>query len=249
MTERGIVVVADSLAFHGPERPEAADDPRLFPAVLGAALDRPVHLFARMGWTTRDAWWAVSGDPALWSALRDADAVVLAVGGMDYLPTVVPTYLREGIRYVHSDRVRTRLRSAYQAVQPGLAAISRGRVRALPQRLTDAYLSRIVAAIRGVRPDVAVVGILPPPHRAPMYAQQLAGLPPAVSAARAWGLREGVPMADLPSVVGPQLLRRVHNPDGIHFGWPTHAAVGGLLADVVRSCPAWESHPAPQRTV
>ena len=78
-----------------------------------------------------------------------------------------------------------------------------------------------------------VLGVLPPPHAAPLYGKVTAGHAPAVAAARAWGRREGVPMIDLPALVGPHL--GAFNPDGIHWGWDAHAAVGRALAEAVRA--------------
>jgi diglucosylglycerate octanoyltransferase len=90
-----LLVVADSLAFHGPERGELSTRPELFPNVAAADLGTTADLVARRGWTARDAWWALTRDPLVYSVLLPrADAVLLAVGGMDYLPAVVPTYLR-----------------------------------------------------------------------------------------------------------------------------------------------------------
>jgi hypothetical protein len=81
-----VLVVADSLAFHGPTQFERPDDERLYPNVMGAALgpDVEVELVARPGWTARDAWWALTKDPNVWGRwLPEADAVVIGVGGMD----------------------------------------------------------------------------------------------------------------------------------------------------------------------
>lgn len=239
MNRRQVVVVADSLAFHGPERAEPTDDPRIFPSIIGTTLDVDVQVFARMGWTTRDAWWSVAGDPALWTALKQADAVVLAVNGMDYLPTVLPTFLREGIRLIRPRRVRQAVRQVYGRAQPRLARLSGGKARAIPQRLTDEYLSLSVQAIRAVRPDIVMVGIVPPPHCAPAYGGQMRGHPAAVAATLAWSRREQVPLADLPSVVQPHLDRGEHNPDGIHYAWQTHRDVGTTIAAVIRADPLW----------
>jgi hypothetical protein len=80
---------------------------------------------------------------------------------------------------------------------------------------------------------VPVLGILPPPHAAPLYGRVTAGHAPAVAAARAWGDREGVPMLDLPALVGPHLVAGRGNPDGIHWDWDCHADVGRAVAAAV----------------
>jgi hypothetical protein len=306
---RHVLVVADSLAFHGPKRDELLTDPRLYPNVMAAALSTPespvqADVVARVGWTARDAWWALTRDPMVYSVLLPrAWAVVLAVGNMDYLPTSVPTWLREGIRFLRPPVVRRGVRAAYQRTQPHLAGVTPW--RALSQRLTDEYLSRCVCGVRYYHPGVPVIGVLPPPHRAPSYGAEfgaqpaetpsgsaalsgialsgvalsgvaltgiaLSGVAPdgavapdgevphdraprgharAVGAARAWGRRQRVPMIDLPALVGPHLAAGRANPDGMHFGWESHEAVGGALAAAIRK--AWMSsvslsEPAPPR--
>lgn len=247
---RHVLVVADSLAFYGPERGELLTHPGLYPNVMAAALSaasgEPVQadVVARIGWTARDAWWALTRDPLVYSVLLPrASAVVLAVGNMDYLPTAVPTWLREGIRFLRPAPVRRGVRTAYRFAQPRAAGVTPW--RALPQRLTDRYLSQCAGGVRYYHPGVPVVGVLPPPHRAGSYGVSGAapsevaaprGHGPAVAAARAWGRRERVPMVDLPALVGPLLAAGRANPDGMHFGWESHQAVGAALADAVRSC-------------
>ena len=100
MTGR-LLVLGDSLTYHGPTGPELVTDPRLWPQQVAASTGRRLDLLARQGWTARDAWWALTKDPVAWSVLLPrADVLVLAVGGMDALPASLPTYLREGIPYV-----------------------------------------------------------------------------------------------------------------------------------------------------
>ena len=57
-----LLVIADSLAFHGPERAERPSDSRLYPQVAGRILGADVDLVARQGWTARDGWWALTKD-------------------------------------------------------------------------------------------------------------------------------------------------------------------------------------------
>ena len=64
-----LLVVADSLAFHGPERGELSTHPGLYGTVAAAALGTTVDLVARRGWTARDAWWALTKDPLVYSVL------------------------------------------------------------------------------------------------------------------------------------------------------------------------------------
>lgn len=237
---RRLLVVGDSLTFYGPDGGELVTETRLFPhvaATLLSTVDRAVSakVVARIGWTARDAWWALTRDPQVYSVLLPrADAVVLAVGNMDYLPSTVPSWLREGIRYLRPAELRRTVRGAYRALQPWAARITP--FRALPQHLTDNYLSRCVRGIRYFHPGMLVIGVLPPPHRAPSYGFHARGHGEAVAAARSWGRRENVPMVDLPACVTENLLAGRANPDGMHFGWESHAAVGAAIAGVVGEC-------------
>src|SRR5579883_436941 len=122
-----LLIFADSLAFHGPASAMPANDPRLWPNVAAAALAGRVELFAGFGWTARDAWWSLIGDPTVWSVLPDVDVLVLAVGSMDTMPSPLPTYLRTGLRYLRPDWLRRWARRAYLAAQPVLAQVLGGR--------------------------------------------------------------------------------------------------------------------------
>jgi diglucosylglycerate octanoyltransferase len=236
---RHLLVLGDSLTFHGPERGELITDPRLYPHVAAAALSTPdspvrAEIVARVGWTARDVWWAMTRDPQVYSVLLPrADAVLLAVGGMDYLPTTVPTWLREGIRFLRPPAVRRTVRTAYHRIQPLAAPVTPW--RALPQRLTDDYLDRCVGGVRYFHSGVPVLGIVPPPHAAPAYGGVPRGHAAAMAAARAWGARAGVPLLDLAALVGPHLAAGRANPDGMHFGWEAHADIGAALAGLVRT--------------
>ncbi len=235
-----VLVLADSLAYHGPSRPELLTEPRLYPQVMAAALGAEADVVAQVGWTARHAWRSLTRDPRVYSLLvPHADAVVLAVGGMDYLPTALPTHLREGIGYLRPRPVRRAVRRTYLAAQPRVARWTRGRLRAIPQRLTDGYLTNCVTALRAVRPGLPIIGILPPRHRAAAFGFQLRGHQLAWEAARAWGIAHGVPMADLAAMVQPHLEAGRANLDGLHFGWESHHDVGLELARVLKSCAGW----------
>jgi diglucosylglycerate octanoyltransferase len=241
-TARHVLLLADSLAFHGPDRTELLTHPGLYPNAMARGLgeDVRVDVVARLGWTARHAWEALTRDPYVYSVLLPrADAVVLAVGGMDYLPAILPTHLREGLRYLRPPALRRTVRAAFLAAQPHGARLTRGRWRTLPQRLTDQHLSWCVAGVRTFRPGVPVLGVLPPPHAARSYGLVTAGHAPAVAAAGRWGTREGVPMVDLPAIVAPYLAAGRVNPDGMHWSWDCHAEVGKALAEAVDNSPGW----------
>jgi hypothetical protein len=225
-----ILLLGDSLTFYGPTGPELLTDPRLFPNVMASALGAEVDVVARLGWTTRDAWWAMTKDPRVWSILLpNADALVVTVGGMDHLPASIPTYLREGIPYLRPGWLRRRVRTAYHAASPHLIRVTGGRLRQLPQAASAHYLTRIVQGARHYRPELPVVVVAPSPYDARVYpSQRHHGS--AVLAARGWGRRHAVPVVDLDPLVLPGLSAGANNPDGMHWGWATHRRVGVALA-------------------
>lgn len=235
MTGHGptMLVFADSLAFHGPVDPMPADEPRLWPNVAAARLGGRALLFAGVGWTARDAWWSLTGDPNVWACLPRIDVVVLAVGSMDTLPSPLPTYLRVGLRYLRPDGLRRWARRAYAAAQPVASRATGGRPVALPARQTVRYLDDTLRALRALRPDLPVVGVLPPTHRSSAYGGVHTGRAAAVEAIGAWGRRAGVPLVDLLPLTREHVLGGHGNPDGVHWGWPAHAAVGAAMAEAV----------------
>ncbi|TQM09529.1 diglucosylglycerate octanoyltransferase [Pseudonocardia kunmingensis] len=240
MTGRPVLLVlGDSLAFHGPQRPEPADEPRLWPNVAAAALGGRAEIAAGTGWTARHAWHALTSDPRVWAVLPSVEALVLGVGGMDTLPSPLPTALRELIPAVRPDPLRRVVRGAYLRAQPVLArtfaaALPGGGPVALPPRLTVRYLQRCCDAVRAVRPGLPVVAVLPPPHRAACYSSVHPGRPAAERATRAWARSAGVALLDLPALVGAHVLGGHGNPDGMHWGWEAHAAVGAACAGLLR---------------
>ncbi|MEV4600596.1 diglucosylglycerate octanoyltransferase [Amycolatopsis sp. NPDC049253] len=228
-----LLVFGDSLSFHGPEGPCAADEPRLWPNVAATALDGRADVVAGIGWTARDVWWSLTGDPRVWADLHHVDAVVLAIGSMDTLPSPLPTYLRTGLRYLRPDGVRRIVRGAYLAAQPRLSVVLRGRPAVLPAKLTVHYLDLAVEALRVLRPELPIFGMLPSVHRADAYGRVHTARPAAAAAMAAWGARLDVPLLDLPSVVGDHVLGGEGNPDGMHWGWAGHEAVGTAMAKLM----------------
>lgn len=228
---RHVLVIADSLAFHGPAQPELLTHPDLYPNVLGRELGVDVDVIARLGMTAREAWWALSKDPYVYSVLLPrADAVVLAVGNTDQLPASIPTYLRDGIAYLRPGWVRRHARRAYHRAHPYVVRATGGRLRVLPQRATDHYLTRCVEALRYYRPALPIVGVVPPPHTADYHGRVSRPHAAAIAAAQAWGERVGVPLVDLNAIVRPHLGTERMNPDGMHWGWELHQEVGKAIA-------------------
>lgn len=229
-----LLVLGDSLAHHGPERAHPADHPQIWPVLAAAQMGWRLELVARIGWTSRDAWWALTQDPRVWAAVPRAGAVVLAVGGMDSLPSPLPTALREGLRYVRPPTLRRAVRRAYLAAQPRLAPL--GRPVALPPRLSVDYLEQCRAALQGLRPELPVIGTLPSVHHSPAYGSVHKGRPAAERALRAWSRERDVPMVDLAAAVGPHMGAGGANPDGMHWGWAGHRAVADAVVAAVAQC-------------
>ena len=245
-----LLILSDSLAYFGPQGGLPADDARIWPNIVGARCGLPVRLFGRIGWTSRDVWWAMTQDPNIWAAVPHARAVILAFGGMDSLPSPLPTALREQIRYVRPGRLRQIVRSAYQLVQPRASKI--GWPVALPPSVTVDYLDKIHEALTQLRPDLPMVVCLPSTHRSPYYGYVHTGRIPTTAAMRAWCDRHGVSYADFypptrdayddPDAVNPDAATNpdaamnpdaVMNPDGIHWGFACHRAVADVVAEPV----------------
>lgn len=227
-----ILVFGDSLCYFGPAEAMPIDEPRLWPNQLAAALDAEVTVFAGIGWTLRDAFWSLTDNPSVWALLPSADAVVVAVGGMDTLPSPAPTYLRQGIRYLRRDSVRRRVRSLYQSAQPVLSRLPGCRV-SLPPAASAGFAERFVRGLWSLRPGLPVVGALPSVHKAPSYGYSHAGYRPQVDALSRCYAELRVPTVDLAAATGEHVLGGDGNPDGIHWGWPAHAAVAAEFTDAI----------------
>ncbi|MFD4460246.1 diglucosylglycerate octanoyltransferase [Nocardia sp. NPDC058480] len=227
-----LLVIADSLAYYGPKGGLPADDPRIWPNMVAAELDWDVELIARIGWTCRDAYWALIGDPRVWAAVPRAGAVVFAVGGMDTLPSPLPTALREMIRYIRPPRLRRGVRASYNWLQPKLSKL--GRPVALPPRVSVDYLEQSRTALNHLRPELPVVAVLPSVHKCDAYGRVHRGRARAVKALQAWSGRTAVPLVDLAEAVRDDIESGSANPDGIHWGWAGHAAVATAMTKALQ---------------
>lgn len=227
-----LLVIADSLAYFGPKGGLPADHPRIWPNLVAAELDWEVELVARIGWTCRDAYWALIGDPRIWAAVPHAGAVVFAVGGMDTLPSPLPTALREQIRYIRPPGLRRVVRSSYQWLQPRLSKL--GWPVALPPKVSIDYLEKSRAALAQLRPDLPVVAVLPSVHDCAAYGGVHRGRDAAVRALEAWSTRTDVPLVDLAEAVRDNVFSGESNPDGIHWGWAGHTAVANAMVKTLQ---------------
>lgn len=227
-----LLVIADSLAYYGPKGGLPADDPRIWPNMVAAELDWDVELIARIGWTCRDAYWALIGDPRVWAAVPRAGAVVFAVGGMDTLPSPLPTALRELIRYIRPPKLRRGVRASYNWLQPKLSKL--GRPVALPPKVSVDYLEQSREALNHLRPELPVVAVLPSVHKCDAYGRVHRGRARAVKALQAWSGRTSVPLVDLGEAVRDDIESGAANPDGIHWGWAGHAAVATAMTKALQ---------------
>ena len=233
---RHVLVLGDSLTFQGPQGIVTPTNPRLFPNLAAAQIavefgsPMEVDLIAREGWTSRDAWWALTKDPvAFGTYLPRASAVIIAVGGMDQLPAVIPTYLREGMPYLRPGGVRRRVRQLYRDLAPKIVRATGGLMRQLPQSATDRYLTRIVQAVRAISGDIPIVTMTPSPYNSAYYPSQKYHDQARVSAF-SWAACLGVPIVDIENAVLQGLSSGAANLDGMHWSWHTHEWVGSKLA-------------------
>jgi hypothetical protein len=221
-----LLIFADSLAYYGPTGGLPADDPRIWPNIVAAQLGWDVELIGRIGWTCRDIWWAATQDPRAWAALPRAGAVIFATGGMDSLPSVLPTALRELIRYVRPPWLRRWVRDGYGWLQPRLSPVARS---ALPPHLSADYLEQTRGAIDFNRPGIPIVASLPSVHIADTYGRAHHGRAGTAAAITEWAQDHNVPLVDLKAAVAEQVMSGRGNPDGIHWNFEAHQAVAELM--------------------
>lgn len=225
---RSLLVFGDSLAFHGPDRTLPPATPGLYPNVCAEALgdDVSVDLVARLGWTARDGWWALTKDPVVWGTyLPRAGGVVLSQGHFDQLPAAVPVWLRDSIAYLRPGHLRRAVRDRFVAWAPSVITVTGGRMTQLSTQATGHYLGRMVTAIRSLYPDMPIVRLMPSPWDSRLYPVR-ASHGPAVAAAREWCEEYDVPGVDLDLLVSTD----TNNPDGLHWGWDSHERVGTAAA-------------------
>jgi hypothetical protein len=233
-----LLVLGDSLAFHGPERAEPADEPRLWPNVTTAALGGRAEIVAGVGWTARHAWHALISDPRVWALLPHVDALVLGVGGMDALPSPVPTALRELIPVLRppaaqggAGRVPARLNPCWRRrSRPRSPEAVRWRCR--PDSPSPTWSGAAAPCSRCARSSPSSRCCPPRTSPSPTRRSIRAVLPR--SATRAWAAASGVDVLDVPALVADHVFGGHGNPDGMHWGWSAHASVGAACADLLR---------------
>ncbi len=233
-SDRGrLLVLADSLAYYGPKGGLPADNPQIWPNLVAREFGWDTELIARIGWTCRDAYWALVQDPRVWAAVPKASAVVIAVGGMDTLPSPVPTAFREQIRYIRPPALRRRVRDAYGWLQPRASKL--GWPVALPAHVSVDYLEQIRSALHALRPELPVVATLPSVHECAAYGYVHKGRPRAERLTTKWAVEHGLPLVDLRQAVEGHVGTDDANPDGIHWGFQGHKNVARGMISALES--------------
>lgn len=230
-----LLVLSDSLAFYDRDGALPADDPRLWPNLVGAELGEQIHLVGRVGWTTRDAFWALTGDPAIWAVLPTVTGVVIAVVGMDSMPSPLPTALREQIRYLRPERLRRAVRGGYARVQPLLAPL--GGPTALNPRQTVTYLEKIRSGIAALRPDLPILMFGAASSRSPGYGYSHRGRAVTDAAVADWAARHQIPVVPVADLSERAWDLGTGNIDGVHWDDTIHVAVAQRVVDALRAYP------------
>jgi diglucosylglycerate octanoyltransferase len=233
-----LVVIADSLSFHGPDGPLPLSDDRLYPQVARAQLaaatghEWTVDVIARAGWCMRDVWLALQKDVHLQQqVLIGADAVVMAVGSSDALTVGVPRVATLALSYLRPTRLRRRVRRALDDAHPTLIRLTGERLRWTPSSVYRHCWRKSIEGLRLFTGDAPLCAIVPCPHDGPYYARSLRHLDAAIAETVALAADLAVPLVDLPALITPHLHRL--NVDGLHWPFEAHADVGVAMAETL----------------
>lgn len=232
---RRLVVLGDSLTFHGPEGPLPLADPRLYPNALGSRLGAAtgdaweVVVIARTGFGVRELWLALQRDVHLQQqVLVGADAVVMGVGSMDTATVGLPRPVTALLPFVRPTALRRRLRWWLDRWHPRLVRLSRERFVHTPRPVYRHCWRKSVEGVRLFAPGAALCAVVPALHAGPYYAYSLRHHPAAVEETVALAAELEVPLVDLPALTLPWLGRL--NPDGLHWCFELHECVAEAMA-------------------
>lgn len=234
-----LVVLGDSLSFHGPEGPVPLDDPRTYPNLLGEQLDvltgRPwaVDVWARAGWGVRELWLALQKDVHLQQQLLvHADAVVIGLGNADQLSVAVPRWVVMALPYLRPTRLRREVRRRIDHLHPAATRLTRGRWRYTPPGVISHSFAKSVDAIRlFAGADVALAGVLPPLHRTVYYGGVTRHHAETHALFSQLAAERQVAMVDLAEITRDRLDEL--NVDGAHWGWGIHQLVAAGMAEAL----------------
>ena len=230
-----LVVLGDSTAFTDDTGPQLPDHPTLYPNVLARRLeeqlDRPVAVtvLARAGMTVHEALRTVTKDRhAQFDVLAGADAVVVAIGGIDHAPGGVPAAVDAVVPHLRPPRLRRWVRGRLHAAHPWIVRATRWRLRRTPATMFELLFDRLLLIVRGLASGAAMVVAGPTSHRAAFYAGRHPLHPVAEAQQLAVAQRHGIAAVPIWRLVEPHADRL--NPDGIHWPAEAHEAVGAALA-------------------
>lgn len=233
-----LVVLGDSTAFTDDVGPQLPDHPTLYPNVLAHRLEErlggPVHLtvLARAGMTVREAFRTVTKDRhAQFDVLAGADAVVVALGGIDHAPGGVPGAVDAVVPFLRPPGLRRRVRRWLHRAYPWLVRATRWRLRRTSRTEFRRLFDRLLLVVRGLADGAALVVVGPTSHRTDFYASRH----PLHAAAEAEQLtiaeEHGIPTLRVWELIEPYADRL--NPDGIHWPPAAHAAVAAALLEIL----------------
>lgn len=235
---RRLVVLGDSLTFHGPSGPLPLSDPRLYPNGVAMHLrertgeEWAAAVVARAGWCLRDVWLALRKDVHLQQqVLLGADAVVLAVGSSDPLPVGLPRGLLAGLPYVRPTRLRRALRRDIDRAHPGLVRLTGARLRYTPLPVYRHDWRKSVEALALFAPDALRCAVLPGVHVGAYYGGSNRHRAVYATATSELAAEAGLELVDLAALTRPWL--RELNPDGLHWPFGLHAAVAAAMAEAL----------------
>lgn len=233
-----LVVLGDSTAFTDDAGPQLPDHPALYPNVLARAVedvtDRSVVLtvLARPGMTVHEALRTVTKDRhAQFDVLAGADAVVVAIGGIDHAPGGVPAVVDAVVPHLRPPGLRRWVRRRLHAAYPWLVRATRWRLRRTPRSQFRLLFDRLLLVVRGLADGAAMVVAGPTSHRAAFYAGRHPLHAVAEKEQLAIAAAHGIPTVPIWPLVEPHADRL--NPDGIHWPAAAHAAVGAAIASVL----------------
>lgn len=231
-----ILVLGDSLCFHGPDARLRTDDARMFPNVMareiGAVSGRGAEavVVARSGWNTRDLWELVTKDAWLQEReLPRADVVVIFGVGADALPVGVPTWAKDLIPRVPRQALRKRLRRLYFRHHSKLVRLTRAKMRMVPRRVTLDLWPRLVDMVRFYSDGAIVIACGCPPTSGLLHARVDPHSAAASDDLCRLAVAKDVPFVDMQALCDVSSF----NPDGIHWDYESHRRVGAALAEAV----------------
>ncbi len=242
-----VLLVSDSIPYHGPDSRLSLDDPRMFQNVMAqqveAEIEREVEIsyVARAGMTTRDAFQHITKDPALQEkVLPGTDVVIYAAGGSDGLPVGIPTLVKDMIPNIPNDRIRKIARESYFKYHRHFVRLTGARFQMIPRHASLDYWSRAIDLLRFHSGGAPVVALTIQPSNGPHFGFCDPHSKSLNEDIVALAVEKDVPHVNLWPICEPNMDS--FNPDGMHWDFETHARVGTELAVLVSKASQQEKH-------